>query len=130
MTRSLRICLADDDADSRAMMRKLLESLGHCVQCTVSDGQKLVEVANDLELDLAIVDLEMPVLDGLAAAEEIWNSWHIPLILVSGHSDFNNIVRDKEPISTYLTKPVLLDSLKRAIDKAVGDRQGSGAKPK
>ena len=119
MTRSLRICLADDDADSRNVMQRLVEALGHSVACTADNGQTVVERASSGHIDLAIVDLEMPVLDGLAAAEELWTSLHIPVVLVSGHSDFSHIVRDQEPIATYLAKPVFLESLRRAIDQAL-----------
>ena len=100
-------------------MRRLVESLGHSVACTAENGAKVVEHASSGQIDLAIVDLEMPVLDGLAAAEELWTTRHIPVVLVSGHSDFSQIVREQEPVATYLAKPVFLESLKRAIDQAL-----------
>jgi response regulator NasT len=70
-------------------------------------------------VDLAIVDLDMPVMDGLAAAEHITKAG-VPVILISGHPDVEHVVVEHEPIAARLTKPFAIGELQKAIDVALG----------
>ena len=125
MDGKLRIAVADDDVGFRETLRRMVLALGHEVGLVATNGAELVESARQTPVDLAIVDLEMPVMDGLAAAEELWQAHRTPVILLTGHADFGNIVRDQEPIATYLLKPVSLQRLGDAIDEAL--RKAAGA---
>jgi two-component system, response regulator PdtaR len=116
---SLLVAIADDEASTRDVLRAMLTALGHQVTGLAEDGQKLVEQCQAHRPDLAIIDLEMPVLDGLATAEELKATAPMPVILLSGHPDFNHVVRDEEPIEVYLSKPVTLATLDKAIRQAM-----------
>jgi CheY-like chemotaxis protein len=115
---SVRIALAEDEPDIRKTFVRLLEYLGHRVVFAVSNGAELLEQSLEDNVDLVFVDLDMPVMDGLAAAEEVERKG-IPVILVSGHPDSESVVLDQEPIVARLTKPASLDSLKIAIATAL-----------
>jgi len=118
----VRIALAEDEADLRQVFVQLLELLGHRVVCAAADGAELIQACSEQEVDVAIVDLEMPVMDGLTAAEEIAERG-IPVVLVSGHPDVKEVVIEHEPVVTRILKPATLESFRAAIAKALEMRQ-------
>jgi DNA-binding response OmpR family regulator len=113
----LRVGIADDDADLRSILAQFVQLLGHTVVCVVGDGQSLLNESSQQEIDLALVDFDMPF-DGLAVAEELSRTKRIPVIMVSGHSDLEMMVRPEEPVAEYLRKPVSLEMLEAAIAAA------------
>src|SRR6266478_7204516 len=76
----VRIAVAEDEPDVRKTFVRLLECLGHKVVCSVGNGEELIDQCNLDDVDIAFVDLDMPVVDGLAAAE-IVSERGIPVIL-------------------------------------------------
>src|SRR5256885_5936242 len=92
----LRICVAEDDDDLRRVLKEMLKALGHRVVCDVENGAELLKIIDTHELDLALVVLDMPVLDGLEAAEVMAKTSRVPVILLSGHPDLKHLVLDKE----------------------------------
>jgi len=121
-TVSVRIALAEDEPDIRKTFVRLLEHLGHKVIFAVSNGAELLDQSLEENVDVVFVDLDMPVMDGLAAAEEVERKG-IPVILVSGHPDSESVVLDQEPIVARITKPASLESLRIAIQQALSGRQ-------
>jgi two-component system, response regulator PdtaR len=115
----LSIALAEDDTNLRKTYVAMLECLGHRVVYAASNGAELLEQCFGKKIDLVLADLDMPIVDGLAVAEEVSKS-KIPVILVSGHPDVEEIVVEREPIATRMLKPVTIGSLKQAIEQAVG----------
>ena len=117
----IRIAVAEDEPDVRRTFVRLLECLGHKVVCEVSNGQELIDQCLHLEVDVAFVDLDMPVVDGLAAAEAI-SEKGIPVILVSGHPDARQVVVEVEPVIARITKPASVEDIKRAIETALASK--------
>ena len=117
-----RIAVAEDEPDIRKTFVRLLELMGHRVIYSVSNGAELLEQALDGEVDVVIVDLDMPVMDGLAAAEEVERKG-IPVILVSGHPDSESVVIDQEPVVARLSKPATPASVQDANIKALASRR-------
>ncbi len=115
----VRIALADDEPDLRISMTRLLTLLGHKVVYAAADGAELLEACAAQDVDLAIVDLDMPVMDGLTAAEELAERG-IPAVLVSGHPDVREVVVEHEPVVTRVMKPATIDKLREAIRVALG----------
>ena len=113
-----RIAVAEDEPENRRTFVWLLEALGHEVICIASNGEELLEQCQLDQVDLVFVDLDMPVMDGLAAAEHI-EQRGIPVILVSGHEDLEHVVLEHEPVVTRLKKPVTLEALKESIHLAL-----------
>ena len=95
--RRLNVAIADDNPTVRRSFELLIRAIGHTVVCTASDGDELVRKCVDAKVDLAFVDLHMPVMDGLEAAE-ILAANSIPVVLVSGHPDAREIVMESEPL--------------------------------
>ena len=114
----IRIALADDEPAFRRTLTLLLERLGHKVTCVVANGADLVDNCLKNQIDLAIIDLDMPIMDGLAAAEHAADAG-VPVILLSGHADAEYVVVEHEPIIARLLKPFGIDELQKAIDSAL-----------
>lgn len=125
MPRSLTVSIADDEPLTRQVLDRMLAALGHHVLNVAENGQQFIEQCQRQIPELAIIDLEMPVLDGLATAEELRSMSGVPIILLSGHPDFNQVVRQQEPIEVYLSKPVTLGTLQAAIEQAVARSGGA-----
>jgi two-component system, response regulator PdtaR len=123
---SARIAVAEDEPDIRKTFVRLLELMGHQVIYSVSNGAELLEQSLDGQVDLVFVDLDMPVMDGLAAAEEVERQG-IPVILVSGHPDSESVVIDHEPVVARITKPATPAVVQEAIVQALA---GHRAKPR
>ena len=103
----IRILIADDEAIIRMGLRAMLMDLGHVVVGAARDGQQAVAMAREYNPDLAILDIRMPGLDGVDAANMIWADRPIPLILLTAFSDRPTIERARDSaILAYLTKPV------------------------
>lgn len=117
----IKIAVAEDEPDVRKTFVRLLELLGYNVVCSVGNGEELIEQCLKLEVDIAFVDLDMPVIDGLAAAEII-SERGIPVVLVSGHPDARQVVVENEPVVARLSKPASVEELQRAIKKALDSR--------
>src|SRR6476620_4600686 len=118
---SVRIAVAEDEPDVRKTFVRLLECLGHKVVCSAANGEELIDQCTHEQVDIAFVDLDMPVVDGLAAAE-IVSERGIPVILVSGHPDARQVVVEEEPVVARITKPASIEALQRAIQKALASR--------
>jgi response regulator NasT len=119
---SVRIAVAEDEPDIRKTFVRLLELMGHEVVYSVANGAELLDQCLDDNVDVVFVDLDMPVMDGLAAEEEVERKG-IPVILVSGHPDSESVVLDHEPVVARITKPATPQSIQRAIEQAVRVRR-------
>ena len=84
---TLRILIADDESLRLMSLREQLEKLGHRVVAEASDGRSAVELARDLRPDLAIMDIKMPGMDGIEAADKIMHERPIPIILLTAYSE-------------------------------------------
>jgi CheY-like chemotaxis protein len=114
----LAIALAEDDDDLRKLFVHMLRQLGYDVVCAAANGAELLETCFGGKIDVVFVDLDMPIVDGLEAAEEV-SKKGIPVVLVSGLSELQDVVADQEPIVARLPKPFTSQDLQCAIDAAL-----------
>ena len=116
----LRILVADDEGLHLMSLRGQLEKLGHRVIAEASDGKQALELARELKPDLAILDIKMPAIDGIAAAETMMNERPLPIILLSAYSEQDLAERAASAhVSAYLMKPVSENDLLPAIGLAM-----------
>src|SRR5687767_11505835 len=87
MTQSLRISIADDEADMRDFLEKMLPRCGHQVVSIAETGQQLIDHCRQVLPDLVITDIKMPDLDGIEASTQINQERPVPVILVSAYHD-------------------------------------------
>ncbi len=126
-----RLLIADDDHIIATGLTGTLQSLGHDVVGAAPNGQAAVELAREHAVDMAILDIRMPVMDGLEAAGQLWREFSIPTIIVSAYSDEVYLAETGERgVFGYLLKPVTPDGLRAAISvawaRAVRERETAG----
>ncbi len=120
MSRPYRFVIADDEKAVAAGLQNQLESLGYDVVAVVHDGQRAVEICRRLAPDAVFLDIEMPGLDGLAAARQIADDPGTPVIIVTAHGHPNLIDQAVEDgVISYLLKPMTTPSLQAAVEVAV-----------
>jgi response regulator NasT len=112
----LHIAVADDEPDMRDYFATILPHMGHEVVAVARNGRELVELCRASRPDLLIVDVRMPVMDGIDAAAEICREEPLPVILVSAYHDPETIERaGADHILAYLVKPIKQADLEPAI---------------
>jgi response regulator NasT len=117
---ALRILIADDESLRVLSLKGQLEALGHKVIAEASNGKEAVRLADELRPDLAILDIRMPEMDGIEAAEKITTERPIPIILLTAYSERELAERAATAnVSAYLMKPVSEQDLLPAIALAV-----------
>lgn len=120
MSQSLRISVADDEADMRDYFQKILPLLGHEVVSVAATGKELVAHCQEHRPDLVITDIKMPDMDGIDAGNLIYENGPVPVILVSAYHDGDLIERaEADHILAYLVKPIKQADLEPAISIAM-----------
>ena len=120
MSESLRIAVADDEADMRDWFERMLPTLGHQVVSVAENGRELVEHCRELKPDLVITDIKMPDMDGIDAAQAICAERPLPIILVSAYHDSELVQRaEADHVLAYLVKPIGKAALGPAISLAM-----------
>ncbi|SDM71316.1 Signal transduction histidine kinase [Geoalkalibacter ferrihydriticus] len=128
--RPLRILLAEDNPVNRTLMVRVLAKRGHTVNCAVN-GEEALRALAEKTFDLVVMDVQMPVMDGLAATRAIREDRsgafdpHIPILALTAHA----MSGDRESILAagldgYVAKPVDFNEFFRVIQELV---PGSGA---
>ncbi len=116
MATALRVLIADDEALHNLALTSQLETLGHTVVATATNGKEAVQLARETKPDIAFLDIRMPVMTGPEAAHEITAERPMPIIILSAYSDSRTVEEaTRAPIFHYLVKPVDPDDLAPAI---------------
>jgi two-component system, response regulator PdtaR len=116
---TVRILIADDEPIIRLDLKQMLESLGYEVIAEAGDGQEAVNLARELKPDLCILDVKMPVMDGIEAVDIITDENIAPTILLTAYSDKELIDRAKAAgVFAYLVKPFKPSDLTPSIEVA------------
>ena len=114
-----RVLIAEDEALIRLDLKEMLEEEGYVVVAEVGDGRQAVDQAAALRPDLVILDVQMPVLDGLAAAEQIAAARLAPVIVLTAFSQRELVERARDAgAMAYLVKPFSKNDLVPAIEVA------------
>ncbi|HJR63908.1 MAG TPA: response regulator [Gemmatimonadaceae bacterium] len=123
-SRPLRILVGEDESVTALGLQQDLRSLGHSVIGIAPDGLTAVSMANALGPDLVILDVKMPHLGGMEAAERIHAARPVPIIIVTAYSDAETLGKaTSAPVFHYLVKPVSAQQLGAAIAVAQARHQ-------
>jgi response regulator NasT len=118
-SQTTRVLIAEDEALIRLDLKEMLEEEGYTVVAEVGDGQQAVDQAEELRPDLVILDIQMPVLDGLSAAEQIAKARTAPVIVLTAFSQRELVERARDAgAMAYLVKPFTKNDLVPAIEVA------------
>ena len=115
-----RVVIAEDEALIRMDLAEMLGEQGYDVVGQAADGARAIELAEELRPDLVILDVKMPVLDGIAAAERIAGQRLAPVVMLTAFSQRELVERARDAgAMAYLVKPFSPSDLVPAIEMAV-----------
>ena len=115
-----RVVIAEDEALIRLDLKEMLEEEGYEVVGEAGDGETAVKLAVGQRPDLVILDVKMPVLDGLSAAEQIAAERIAPVVILTAFSQRDLVERARDAgAMAYLVKPFTKADLMPAIAMAV-----------
>ncbi len=115
-----RVLIAEDEALIRLDLREMLEEDGFEVVGEAADGETAVRLAGELRPDVCILDVKMPNLDGISAAEQIVGGRIAPVVILTAFSQRDLVERAREAgVMAYLVKPFENKDLLPAVEMAV-----------
>jgi AmiR/NasT family two-component response regulator len=115
-----RVIIADDESLIRMDLREMLLNLGYLVVGEVGDGRSAVNLARELKPDVVIMDIKMPDMDGIDAAQILTEEHIAPVILLTAYSQKDLVERAKEAgVVGYMVKPFRESDLTPAIEVAL-----------
>ena len=118
-TASIRIVVAEDEALIRLDLAEMLTEAGYDVVAQASNGEQAVDLSRALKPDLVIMDVKMPVLDGISAAEQINKERIAPVVMLTAFSQKELVERARDAgVMAYIVKPFSASDLAPAIDIA------------
>ena len=114
-----RVLLAEDEALIRLDLKEMLEEEGYEVCGEAGDGETAVRLARELRPDLVILDVKMPVLDGISAAQQIVEARLSAVVVLTAFSQRDLVERAREAgAMAYLVKPFQKKDLLPTIEMA------------
>ncbi|SEL28121.1 response regulator receiver and ANTAR domain protein [Nonomuraea pusilla] len=112
--------IAEDEALIRLDLKEMLQEDGYVVVGEAGDGEQAIRLAAELKPDLVILDVKMPVLDGISAAERIVADRIAPCLILTAFSQRELVERARDAgAMAYLVKPFTKADLVPAIEMAV-----------
>ena len=114
----VRIVVAEDEALIRMDLVEMLGEAGYLVVAQASDGAEAITLVAEHRPDLAILDVKMPILDGISAAEEIIAT--CPVLMLTAFSQRELVDRARDAgVMAYVLKPFTINDLVPAIEIAI-----------
>lgn len=116
----MRVLVVDDESLIRMDIVEMLEDVGHEVVAEGENGEQAIELAREYSPDIIIMDVKMPVMDGISAAKVIGDEEIAPVLLLTAFSQ-NDIVdkANDAGVIAYLVKPIREEQLLPAMSVAV-----------
>ncbi len=120
-TPSARVLVAEDEALIRLDLVELLKEAGYDVVGEAGDGEQAIALARQLNPDLVVMDVKMPVMDGITAAETIAEERIAPIVMLTAFSQRELVDRAREAgAMAYVVKPFDASDVIPAIEIAMG----------
>ena len=117
---TIRILLAEDNELVALTMEEYLTDLGFQVVGVARTGTQALELARQLEPDMAILDVKLPELEGTEVAARLYAERPMPIVMVTAFTDRDTIRKaERAGALGYLVKPVTMEALTPAIDIAL-----------
>lgn len=114
---SLRVLVAEDEALIRLDLVEMLTESGYQVVAQASNGKEAIDLAVQHNPDLAILDINMPIMDGLTAAETIVKN--TPVLMLTAFSQRDLVLKASEiGVMAYVVKPFTINDLVPAMEIA------------
>ncbi len=118
--RAMKVLVVEDNIINQRLVVGLLSNLGH-TGVVVGDGEKALRALAKLKFDVVLMDVMMPVMDGMAALRVIRENeqtqgGHVPIVMVTSHDEPGDAARFKKAgADGYLPKPISVDLLQQEL---------------
>ena len=117
-SQAIRILVAEDETLIRMDLVEMLQEAGYDVVAQATNGEEAIALASEFAPDLAILDVKMPVLDGISAAEKIISI--APVLMLTAFSQRELVERARDAgVMAYVVKPFTIGDLVPAIEIAI-----------
>ena len=117
---SIRVVIAEDESVNRVDLEEELEQQGYEVVGAAADGEAAINLTRELHPDVVLMDIKMPKMDGIEAAETLTREKLAPVLLFTAYSDDELIERARQAgVVHFVTKPWREKDLKPAIEIAL-----------
>ena len=114
------IMVVEDYDDTRMLLKQGLEMLGYSV-LEASNGQEAVDIADRERPDLILMDLDLPILDGIAATQRIRQQEHmesVPIVAVTAYPlSYSRVKAFAKGCNEYMPKPIDMSELARVVNR-------------
>ncbi|HYJ26074.1 MAG TPA: response regulator [Nocardioides sp.] len=115
-----RVLVAEDEAIIRLDLAEMLGEAGYDVVGQAGDGEQAVAMAIELRPDIVIMDVKMPVMDGITAAEQIGKERICPVVMLTAFSQTELVERARDAgVMAYVVKPFTASDVTPALDIAL-----------
>jgi AmiR/NasT family two-component response regulator len=115
-----RVLVAEDEAIIRLDLAEMLVEAGYDVVGQAGDGEQAVALATSLRPDIVIMDVKMPVMDGISAAEQIGKERICPVVMLTAFSQTELVERARDAgVMAYIVKPFTSSDVTPALDIAL-----------
>ena len=114
------IMVVEDYDDTRLLLKRGLEGLGYSV-LEASTGQEAIDIADREHPDLILMDLDLPILDGIAATQHIRQQEHmdkVPIVAVTAYPmSYSRVKAFAKGCDEYMPKPIDMSELARVVNR-------------
>jgi CheY-like chemotaxis protein len=114
------IMVVEDYDDTRLLLKAGLEGLGYSV-LEAANGQEAVDIAAREHLDLILMDLDLPIIDGIVATQRIrqqTEKQHVPIVAVTAYPmSYTRVKAFAEGCDEYVAKPIDMSELERLVNR-------------
>lgn len=123
--RPLKVLVVEDNIINQRLAVGMLHDLGH-TGVVVGDGEKALKCLAKLKFDVVLMDVMMPVMDGLEAlaairAQEQSRGGHLPVVMATAHAEPGDAARFKRAgADGYVSKPLEIGSLRAELNRVIG----------
>ncbi|GAA1505735.1 response regulator [Brevibacterium permense] len=115
-----RVVVAEDEAVIRLDIVEMLREVGYDVVGEAADGESAIRLAEELRPDIVVMDIKMPILDGISAAERIARARIAPVVLLTAFSQKELVERARDAgAMAYVVKPFTSADLIPALEIAL-----------
>lgn len=112
--------VVEDYDDTRMLLKAGLEGLGYSV-LEAANGQEAVDIAGREHLDLILMDLDLPIIDGIVATQRIrqqTEKQHVPIVAVTAYPmSYTRVKAFAEGCDEYMAKPIDMSELARLVNR-------------